>query len=281
MTSTQGSATEWLHQAATDVAQIARQAGALIMRLYDMHEYKTYEKADDSPVTSADMAANKFIIEALASLTPDIPILSEESGHVDFNQRKHWPRYWLIDPIDGTQEFIARSGDFAVNIALVEGNTPVLGIIYWPAGDTLYKGIAGAGAFKQDAQGEAAIQVRKLDDPRSDPLIIAISRRQPQERVSRRMSTTRKLKPLPAGSCSLKACFIAEGKADCFLRVGPTGEWDTAASQVIVHEAGGRIVSENFAPLTYNETMGLGNPNFLILGDQAVDWEDIFIKHKG
>lgn len=281
MTSTQGSGSDWLHQAATDVAHIARQAGALIMRLYDMHEYQTYEKADDSPVTSADMAANKFIIEALESLTPEIPILSEESGHVDFNQRKHWPRYWLIDPIDGTQEFIARSGDFAVNIALVEGNKPVLGIIYWPAGDTLYKGIAGVGAFKQDAQGETAIQVRKLDDPSSDPLIIAISRRQPQERVSRRMSGERKVKPLPAGSCSLKACFIAEGKADCFLRVGPTGEWDTAASQVIVHEAGGRIVSEDFAPLTYNETIGLGNPNFLILGDPAVVWEDIFIKHKG
>lgn len=273
-------AREQLQQLLPDVAGIARQAGALVMRMYDLREYQTYEKADESPVTSADMAANRSIIDALTSLTPDIPILSEESGHVDFQQRRDWPRYWLIDPIDGTQEFIARSGDFAVNIALVEKNEPVLGVIYWPAGDTLYSAVRGAGAHKTDAQGTQSIRVRKFEDPAQDPIIIAISRRQPRERVGRRMASDRKIHPLPAGSCSLKACFIAEGKADCFLRVGPTGEWDTAAAQVIVHEAGGLIVSENFEPLTYNETVGLGNPNFLILGDQAVTWRDVFIKHK-
>lgn len=267
----------WYTETIQAVERIARDAGALIMRLYDRGEYQAFVKADESPVTSADMAAHRFIIQALEQLTPEVPILSEESEAIEFHVRKQWQRYWLIDPIDGTQEFIARSGDFAVNIALIEDNRPVLGVIFWPAGDTLYAGLAGQGAYKVDATGRQAIQVRRLADPEQDPLIIAISRRQPRERVKRRMHTERKLKPLPAGSCSLKACFIAEGKADCFLRVGPTGEWDTAAAQVIVHEAGGQIVSEAFEPLTYNETAGLGNPNFLILGDPAVGWRDIFV----
>lgn len=261
-------------------ATIAQRAGDLIMELYEEQAYATYEKADESPVTSADYAAHRFITEQLAELSPDIPILSEEGAHLTLAERQQWQRYWLIDPIDGTQEFIARSGDFTVVIALVEKHRPHLGIIYWPAGDKLYLAQRGAGAFRRDINGEQRLQVRQLKQPETDPVILAISRRQPRERVMQRMNPDRDLSTLPAGSCSLKACLIAEGQADCFLRVGPTGEWDTAAADVIVGEAGGRIVSESFQPLTYNEEAQLGNPNFLILGDARVPWQDVFIRHR-
>ncbi|MFC0445970.1 3'(2'),5'-bisphosphate nucleotidase CysQ [Pseudidiomarina halophila] len=267
---------KWLESAAA----IAQQAGDLIMEIYEEQAYDTYEKSDNSPVTSADLAAHKFILRKLQELTPDLPVLSEEGAHLSLEERQSWPRYWLIDPIDGTQEFIARSGDFTVVIALVEQNQPTLGVIYWPAGDKLYLAQKGAGAFRRDINGEQQLAVRKLVDPDNDPVILAISRRQPRERVLQRMNPERELSTLPAGSCSLKACLIAEGQADCFLRVGPTGEWDTAAADVIVGEAGGRIVSENFQRITYNEEQELGNPNFLILGDAEVPWRDVFTHHR-
>ena len=271
-----GLANEQIETLLQQASDIARQAGALVMKLYDSGDFDTHEKADESPVTSADLAANRLIVNALQALTPNWPVLSEESGHLSFSERQQWSHYWLIDPIDGTQEFIARSGDFAVNIALIQDNQPVLGVIFWPAGETLYYGYRGLGAWKQDQSGEQRIQVRRLDNPDEDPIILAISRRQPRERVLGRMQDNREIQPYPAGSCSLKACFIAEGKADCFMRVGPTGEWDTAASQVIVSEAGGSIVSEYFEPITYNETVSLMNPNFLVLGDDRVNWRELF-----
>ena len=259
------------------LAGIAREAGERIMKLYERRDYSTYQKPDESPVTSADMAASELIIDRLQQVYPDIPVLSEESEHESYQQRRGWQRYFLIDPIDGTQEFISRSGDFAVNIALVEDNQPTLGVIFWPAGNSLYAAKRGEGAYKTTTAGSQQIRVRALDDPQSDPIIIAISRRQPRAPVLSRIQTDRELQPLPAGSCSLKACFIAEGKADCFLRLGPTGEWDTAAAQVIVSEAGGTIVNENFEPITYNQTVSLLNPNFLVLGDPRVDWQSVFI----
>lgn len=267
----------WLLEGA---AKIAQQAGDLIMEQYEEQAYATYEKSDASPVTSADLAAHRLITAKLNALTPDIPVLSEEGAHLSIEERQQWPRYWLIDPIDGTQEFIARSGDFTVVIALVVGQQPTLGVIYWPAGDKLYLAQRGAGAFRRDVNGEQQLQVRKVAKPKDDPLILAISRRQPRERVLARMNPDRELSTLPAGSCSLKACLIAEGAADCFLRVGPTGEWDTAAAEVIVSEAGGSIVSEHFKPLTYNQEANLGNPNFLILGDAQVPWQQVFIRHQ-
>ncbi|RUO71148.1 3'(2'),5'-bisphosphate nucleotidase CysQ [Pseudidiomarina salinarum] len=268
--------TEWLEGA----ADIAVRAGALILELYRDQDFETFEKEDDSPVTSADFAANRVILDALADLTPDIPVLSEEGSHLSFEERRKWPRYWIIDPIDGTQEFIRQSGDFGVVISLVEHNRPVLGIIYWPTEDVLFTAQQGKGAYKQDRQGKRKVEVRYLDDPQRDPLKVAISRRQPEALVLDRMGSERELELVRVGSCSLKACLIAEGKADCFLRVGPTGEWDTAAAEVIVGEAGGNILSEYFDPLTYNQEPNLGNPNFIIMGDPAVNWREIFTYHR-
>lgn len=257
--------------------EIACEAGGVILSMYERHDYKTAEKKDDSPVTTADLVASELIEDRLKQSFPDIPVISEESEHQDYNERRQWKAYFIIDPIDGTQEFISRSGDFAVNIAYVENNDPAIGVIFWPVGKTLYYARKGAGAFKQKESEKQSISVRKFSDPQADPIVIAISRQQAREPVFNRLQTKRDIQPLPTGSCSLKACFIAEGKADCFLRLGPTGEWDTAASQVIVGEAGGRIVNENFEPITYNRTVSLLNPNFLVLGDQNVPWEDIFI----
>lgn len=257
--------------------EIAFEAGGVILSMYERHDYKTAEKKDDSPVTTADLVASDLIEDRLKQSFPDIPVISEESEHQDYNERRQWKAYFIIDPIDGTQEFISRSGDFAVNIAYVENNEPVIGVIFWPVGETLYYARKGAGAFKQKENEKQSISVRKFSDPQADPIIIAISRQQAREPVFNRLQTKRDIQPLPTGSCSLKACFIAEGKADCFLRLGPTGEWDTAASQVIVGEAGGRIVNENFEPITYNRTVSLLNPNFLVLGDQSVPWEEVFI----
>jgi len=219
--------------------------------------------------------ANDIINKRLQAATPDIPILSEENKHASLEERKHWPRYWLIDPIDGTQEFIARSGDFAVNIALIENNEPTIGVIFWPPGQSLYYAQKGKGAFKSSPDGDHPISVRKLDDPKNSVVMIAISRRQSREKVLSRMCAKRVYQTLPLGSCSLKACFIAEGKADVFMRIGITGEWDTGASQCIVSEAGGSIAAANFEPLTYNQRHSLENPDFVVMGDQRVPWQDV------
>ncbi len=253
----------------------ACEAGKAVLEIYDSGDYKSYQKADESPVTSADYHANEIITKLLSEQTPDIPIMSEESKMAALSERKHWPRYWLIDPIDGTQEFIARSGDFAVNIALIENNQPAIGVIFWPPGQSLYYAVKGQGAYKSCPQGERKISIRALDEPESSVVIIAISRRQSREKIMARMSDERTYQTLPLGSCSLKSCFIAEGKADVFMRVGVTGEWDTGASQCIVSEAGGKILAANFEPLTYNQRTSLDNPDFVVLGDPRVDWRSV------
>ncbi|GAB5380073.1 MAG: 3'(2'),5'-bisphosphate nucleotidase CysQ [Aliiglaciecola sp.] len=263
-------------QALLDIAKSAAiKAGKVVLEIYDSGDFQAYEKDDDSPVTSADYKANEIIMEILQKETPDIPIMSEESNNGDLDHRKDWQRYWLIDPIDGTQEFIARSGDFAVNIAMIENNEPVLGVIYWPPGETLYYATKGHGAFKSCPLENKQIQVRSFDKPLDDVVVIAISRRQSREKVMSRMTQERTYQTLPLGSCSLKACFIAEGKADVFLRIGVTGEWDTGASQCIVEEAGGNILAADFAPLTYNLRNSTENPDFIVMGDRQVNWQNI------
>jgi 3'(2'), 5'-bisphosphate nucleotidase len=259
-----------------DIAKrTAVKAGKVVLEIYDSGDFTSFQKEDDSPVTTADYKANEVIMDMLKKETPDIPIMSEETEIGSLTLRKTWERYWLIDPIDGTQEFIARSGDFAVNIALIENNVPIMGVIYWPTGETLYSALKGHGAFKECPVENKQIFVRNLEAPNEDPLIIAISRRQPREKVISSLNEDRVYQTLPAGSCSLKACFIAEGKADIFLRFGVTGEWDTGASQCIVVEAGGKILAHDFAPLSYNLRTSVINPDFFIMGDQNVDWQNI------
>lgn len=257
--------------------QAAVDAGKRVMGVYLSGDFERFNKSDDSPVTTADYLANEIIVHALESASPDIPIMSEEQNNGSLSERKNWKRYWLIDPIDGTKEFIGKSGYFAVNIALIEDNEPVIGVIYWPTSRVLYFAHKGGGAFKSEAGETLPIHVRKLDNPETDIVKIAISREQPVEWVMSKMNPQRDYDTVALGSCSLKSCFVAEGKADVFMRIGETGEWDTGASQCIVSEAGGKIYSIDFQPLTYNQRESLANPNFVVLGDQNVDWKQIIL----
>jgi 3'(2'), 5'-bisphosphate nucleotidase len=255
--------------------EAATKAGIEVLEIYDKGDFEAFEKEDESPVTSADYRANEIIMEALTKLTPNIPIMSEETPIPELKDRTNWARYWLIDPIDGTQEFIARSGDFAINIALIEHNQPVIGVIYWPCGESLYFASKGQGAYKRCSRETKPISVRAFDVPSEDVIMIAISRRQSREKIFTRLSDKRSYQTLPTGSCSLKACFIAEGAADVFMRLGVTGEWDTGASECIINEAGGAIKAATFDPITYNKRESVTNPDFVVLGDQRVDWESI------
>ncbi|MFT4925662.1 MAG: 3'(2'), 5'-bisphosphate nucleotidase [Phenylobacterium sp.] len=263
------------------VKTIARQAGDAIWTIYQQGDYQQSTKADDTPVTSADLASNEVLMAALGELAPDIPIISEEMTPTDFAERKQWQRYWLLDPLDGTQEFISRSGDFAVNIALIDHGWPVLGVIYWPKEQTTYFAVKGHGTHKQTSAqtSKQACQIHAIRE--SDDIIrIAISRVQNLTTVSQYLFDD--VNPVFAkyGSCALKSCFVAEGLADCYLRVGPTGEWDTGAPQIIVEEAGGKILDSEFNSLSYNQRTSLKNPDFFVLGDQSINWSAVIKPHK-
>lgn len=255
------------------VKQIARDAGDVLWRLYQSGDFEQTQKSDASPVTTADIAANNLIIDRLSALTPDIPIISEETRLVPLAQRQEWPRYWLIDPMDGTQEFVARSGDFAVSIALVEHSWPALGVIYWPKENICYYASRGNGAFKQQRNLINRINVHTFEPGQT--LAIAISRRQPLAPISALLNPDVDVRYIALGSCSLKSCLVAEGGADCYLRLGPTGEWDTGAVHVIVEEAGGKILDSEFIPLSYNQRHTLANPDFIVIGRATQPWQDL------
>ncbi len=255
------------------VQKTAREAGAALWQLYQSGDFEQQQKADQSPVTTADLAANCIILNRLSELTPDIPVISEESTIIPLAQRQQWPRYWLIDPMDGTQEFVARSGDFAVSIALVEHGWPVMGIIYWPKEDIMYYAYRGHGAFKQQRNLLKRIRVHQYQP--GEILRIAVSRRQPLQLISELVIAENEVEFIPLGSCSLKSCLVAEGKADCYLRLGPTGEWDTGAVHIIVEEAGGRILDSQFLPLSYNQRETLANPDFMVIGQAHQPWPEL------
>lgn len=273
-------ATQDLSHLLPDVIEIARTSGQLILDIYQKKQYEAYTKSDQTPVTSADLAAHKLITERLSLLTPDIPVLSEEAANISLDKRAQWQRYWLVDPLDGTQEFIARSGDFATIIALVENNHPVMGVVYAPVSGVTYYAYQGKGAWKIPSLGDSVrIATHKHEFTSSSgtqpSIAMAISRRQNINRITNRLSPRWNYELVPLGSAALKACLVAEGAVDCYLRLGPTGEWDTAATQCIVEEAGGRILSTQLDPLSYNERDTLENPNFIVLGDETLDWDEI------
>ncbi|MFV0574785.1 MAG: 3'(2'),5'-bisphosphate nucleotidase CysQ [Vibrio sp.] len=259
------------------VISIAREAGQRILEIYHNKDYQAFVKEDDTPVTTADYAAHKFITQTLSELTPDIPVLSEEDAHISLEQRAQWSRYWLVDPLDGTQEFIARSGDFATVIALIENNQPIMGVVYAPVSGVTYFAYKGKGAWKIPEMDEN-VRIHTLKhDSEEQSIAIAISRRQNINRITDNLCPSRNYELVPLGSAALKACLVAEGAVDCYIRLGPTGEWDTAATQCIVEEAGGRILSTQLNPLSYNERDTLENPNFIVLGDEGIGWDNILI----
>jgi len=260
----------------------AKKAGVEVMKYYRDQSFTANFKEDESPVTSADIAANDILMDQLKTLTPDIPIISEEVGTVSLAQRENWERYWLLDPIDGTGEFIIGSGDFAVNIALIENGWPSIGVIHAPDHHLTYYAQNNLGAFKECnlQSNNSTHQIYVADYQESRRIKVAISKRQRIELMGQYLSENFDYDHVALGSCSLKNCLIAEGGADCYLRIGVTGEWDTGASQCILEQAGGTIIDSEFNPLTYNKRESLLNPDFLSLGNQNIPWQKVIKAHR-
>jgi len=266
----------------------AKKAGVEVMKYYRDKSFTAELKADESPVTSADIAANDILMDQLQTLTPDIPIISEEIGTVSLAKREKWQKYWLLDPIDGTGEFILGSGDFAVNIALIESGWPSIGVIHAPDHHLTYFAQNKLGAFKdchfngnaEQNRSPSSHQIHVAQYQEQRRIKIAISRRQNIDLMSQYLSQDFDFDHVALGSCSLKNCLIAEGGADCYLRIGVTGEWDTGASQCILEQAGGTIIDSEFKPLSYNKRESLLNPDFLSLGNQNIPWQQVIKAHR-
>lgn len=248
--------------------EIAVAAGKAILSVY-AQDFDVEIKSDKSPVTEADMKAHTVIVERLRELTPDIPILSEESAAIPFGERRHWQRYWLVDPLDGTKEFIKRNGEFTVNIALIENGEPIVGVVHAPVTGTSYLGSVAGGAFRKQGNSTQAIHVQS-----SAPSVKRVvgSRSHQGKEVMEYLARLGAHEIVSMGS-SLKLCLVAEGVADIYPRLGPTSEWDTAAGHAIVLAAGGHVVEAATGnPLRYNQKDSLLNPYFLVFGDNSIDW---------
>lgn len=252
------------------VIQIAYQAGKVIMEVYDAG-FSIENKSDQTPVTEADIAANKVIETGLKALTPHLPILTEETKPTPYSERQAWPRYWLIDPLDGTREFIKRNGEFTVNIALIDGDASVMGVVYAPVIGVLYYAAKGQGAYKQESTNEPTeIHVRDIC---SGKTVVACGRSHSTPEIEAFLENLGEHEIVRVGS-ALKSCLVAEGKADLYARLGPTSEWDTAAAQCVVEEAGGAITDTNMQRLRYNTKEDLLNPHFFVAGDRSIKWSD-------
>jgi len=252
------------------VKGIAYQAGQAILDIYQSAQEQNIEyKRDGSPLTTADKIANEIIIQGLTKLTPNLPILSEEGADIPYSERVSWDCYWLVDPLDGTREFIQRTGDFTVNIALIEKQHSVLGVVYVPVSDVCYYAARTVGAFKEQT-GSAAEKIRVCTDIPESIRVVA-SRLHGKERLAPLVEKMPNHEIKYIGS-SLKFCLIAEGAADIYPRMGLTSEWDSAAAQCIVEQAGGAVIDLYGLPLHYNVRDSLLNPYFLVVGNKQIDW---------
>jgi 3'(2'), 5'-bisphosphate nucleotidase len=264
MSSSPEQLSDWL----TALIEIAEAAGREIMRIYGT-AFSVNLKSDHSPITEADLSAQRIIAAGLQRITPQIPMLGEESPPQLFEQRRQWPRLWLVDPLDGTREFVKRNGEFTVNIALVEEFEPVLGVLYAPARAVLYGAARGCGAFRRTANGQRTVIHAQSTAPAR--LRVLGSRSHGDAALDRMLERLGDLERLHVGS-ALKFGLLAEGSGDLYVRRGPTFEWDTAAGQALVLEAGGVVVDLHGAPLRYNARAELRNPSFIAYADRSRDW---------
>ncbi|MBN8263998.1 MAG: 3'(2'),5'-bisphosphate nucleotidase CysQ [Xanthomonadales bacterium] len=252
------------------VIALAHRAAARILAVYDSAAFEDEaairQKDDRSPLTAADLASHRCIVDGLAELTPGLPVLSEESATVEIAARRGWQRFWLVDPLDGTREFIKRNGEFTVNIALVEAGVAVFGVIQQPVTGALWYGVPGGGAFRRTEGGDLALRTRV---PAARPLRVAASRSHRDARTQALLDALPAHETLACGS-SLKFCRIAAGEIDLYPRFGPTSEWDTAAGQAILEAAGGAVLDPRGRPFRYNQREGLLNGDFVALGDPAL-----------
>ncbi len=253
-----------------EIVRIARAAGHKILEIYAVG-FEVTHKHDRSPLTAADLAAHGHIIASLEKLAPEWPRLSEEGSEIPFVERQKWDSYWLIDPLDGTREFVQRSGEFTVNIALIHAQRPILGVVHVPAQDLCYFAAQGAGAWKQTGEGPLdAIYTQRAPTH----LRVLASRSHRSERDAALLAKLPPHQEVKAGS-ALKFGLIAEGRADFYPRLGPTSEWDTAAGQCVVEQAGGLVVTADFQPLRYNTRESLLNPDFYVFGDPLYHWKQL------
>ncbi len=250
-----------------DVCVVAQEAGKRILQVYE-RDFGVTQKDDRSPLTEADRVSHEWIAQRLSELTPEIPVLSEESAQVEYAQRSQWRRFWLVDPLDGTKEFISRNGEFTVNIALIEGGRPVLGVVHVPVRDETFSACRGRGAFYQRGS-DAPTTIRARRFAGDHPTVVA-SRSHAGKETTDFLQRIGSHEITSMGS-SLKLCLVAAGKADVYPRLGPTMEWDTAAAQSVVEEAGGEVVDMQRRPLTYNKP-DLHNPWFIVSGAGGHDW---------
>jgi 3'(2'), 5'-bisphosphate nucleotidase len=251
------------------VTEIARRAGAAILEVYASGDPGTESKSDASPLTAADLRSHRLIVAALGALTPGVPVLSEEGAATAYGERAAWRSYWLVDPLDGTREFLSRNGQFTVNIALIEAHAPVLGVVQVPVSDTTYQGIPGVGAWRQ--AGAAAPEPIRVQPRASDPVRVVGSRSHRGDSLDAFLGRLGAFELKPIGS-SLKFCLVAEGSADVYPRLGPTSEWDTAAAHAVATAAGGAVMRLDGTPLRYNDKAELLNPFFVVYGDPSRDW---------
>ena len=245
------------------VNNVARQAGVAIMAVYNSgSDFIKSSKSDGSPLTQADLAAHRVIVDSLKALTPDCHILSEEAADISYAEREQWKRFWLVDPLDGTKEFINRNGEFTVNIALIENGKPVLGVVYAPVLDVLYYAAHGAGAYVR-RRNSAAQPISVKPHTAGATIKVVASRSHSDSRTEALLKHLGDHQCISMGS-SMKLCLVAEGAAHFYPRLGPTMEWDTAAAHAVVSEAGGRVCDLTGAELHYNKK-DLHNPEFFVV----------------
>lgn len=266
-----------------DVIELAITAGRAILEIYERDDFDVTQKIDESPVTAADIAAHVILQAGLEGMLDGVPVLSEESLIPAFAERRQWRRYWIIDPLDGTKEFISRNGEFTVNVALIEDHVPVLGVVHVPVSGISYGGARDQGAFRQDQGGQrTAIGVRPVlgRGKIGVPVEVVASRRHGagavDDLLDRLAGSLGVIETCNMGS-SLKLCLVAEGKADIYPRLAPTMEWDTAAAQAVVEAAGGEVLSIDLEPMRYNTKEDLLNPYFYVLGDKSFSWRELLV----
>ena len=253
---------------------VTRRAGAAILDVYDS-DFQVRSKPDASPLTEADLAAHAVIAEALNGLTPEIPLLSEESVPPPYDERRRWQRYWLVDPLDGTREFVDRNGQFTVNIALIENGEPRFGLVGVPVQGQVYLGCVSTGRAECHENGTVRrIGGRPMSADRT--LTVVASRSHGNERLERYLASLARtfagVERRAMGS-SLKLCMLADGSADLYPRLGPTSEWDIAAAHAVVAAAGGAVRHLDGRPIAYNKREFL-NPDFIAVADAAFPWFD-------
>jgi len=253
-----------LVQLAKEVSQIAKDAGAVILDIYNTADFGVEQKSDDSPLTRADRDANKVICDGLEALEVKIPIISEENKAIPYEERKNFEYAWLVDPLDGTKEFIKRNGEFTVNIALIHNNQIVLGVVYTPVSDDLYWAVKGEGAYLVKEEGTTKLNAKNFTMT-DEGLGVVCSRSHLNEATQAFVDALDNPARVPKGS-SLKFLILAQGGAHLYPRLAPTMEWDTGAAQIVLEEAGGKVIAQDTnAPLQYNKE-NLLNPYFIAYG---------------